>query len=136
MWTLWLGTAIFFVILELLVSGLVSIWFVPGAIITSMLSIWVDDFILQLVVFLLSSLVFLFVCRKFFKTSPKDKLDDTDLKLLGKNATVKEPITPDKEGKVLIGDLYWRAVSSETFEQGETVVITAVSGNLLTVDKK
>ena len=136
MWTLWLGAAVFFVILELMVSGLVSIWFVPGAIISAVLSIWVDSFMLQLVVFLVTSAVFLFVCRRFFKVGAKDKLDDTDLKLLGKSATVEEAIAPDKEGKVLVGDLYWRAVSDESFEIGEKAVISAVSGNVLTVDKK
>ncbi len=135
MWLLWLIAAAAFLGLEAITAGLVCIWFVPGAVLTAILSVWVDSIAVQIIVFILLSAVCLFLCRKYFNKSSKEKLDDTANKLIGKTATAQNDIS-DIEGKVLVGDVYWRAVSDSDIKSGDMVVITAVNGNVLTVDKK
>lgn len=135
MWVLWLACAAGFLILEAMSSALLFIWFVPGAVITSIMSVWIKSPVAQLIIFILLSAVFVFFCRRFFRKSHSESLDDTDQKLIGKTAVVKEDISQN-EGKVLLGDVYWRAVSNTEIHQGESVVITNVNGNVLTVDKK
>lgn len=134
-WSCWLIAAAVFLLLEAATVSMISIWFVPGAVLTSILSIWVDSFAIQLTVFLVLSVIFVFLCRRFFIKNRSEKLDDTNSKLIGKTAIAQTDVS-ETEGKVMLGDVYWRAVSSETIEHGERVVITAVSGNLLTVNKK
>ncbi len=135
MWLVWLIAAGAFVALEAVTVSLVSIWFVPGAILTSVLSIWVENIAIQVVVFILLSAIFLFICRKLFKKSKPEALDDTTSKLIGKIATAQTDITCT-EGQVLLGDIHWRAISDSPVEAGATVVITEVNGNTLTVCEK
>ncbi|MBO5200976.1 MAG: NfeD family protein [Clostridia bacterium] len=135
MWLAWLIAAGIFVLLEAVTVSLVSIWFVPGAVLTSIISIWVEDIAVQVVLFILLSAIFLVLCRKFFKKSRPDALDDTTSKLIGKTATAQTDIS-DTEGQVLLGDVHWRAVSDAPIEAGASVIVTEVNGNLLTVDKK
>lgn len=134
-WAMWLIAAAVFVALEAVSGALVSIWFVPGAVITSIMSIWVKNFTVQIVVFVLLSAAFLFFCKKYFSMNKPDALDDTSEKYIGKIAVAKTDIS-ETEGKVLLGDVYWRAVSKEKIKEGETVLITSVNGNIFTVDKK
>lgn len=135
MWALWLIAAAAFVALEAVSGALISIWFVPGAVITSVMSIWVKNFTVQIIVFVLLSAAFLFFCKKYFKRNSPDALDDTSERYVGKTAVAKTDIS-ETEGKVLLGDVYWRAVSKEEIKEGESVLITAVNGNIFTVDKK
>ena len=135
MWAMWLFIAAAFLVLEAATSALVSIWFVAGAVLVSILSLWVKNIPAQIIIFIVASALFMFLCRRFFNKSRAEKLDDTSAKLIGKTATVQTNITAN-EGKVLIGDVYWRAVADTEILEGESVIITKVDGNLLTVEKK
>ena len=78
------------------------------------------------------------VARKIYKKHIKKPVDDVDQneKLLGKTATVTED-TNGITGRILVGDVYWRAVSEngETLPKGETVIIKGVNGTTLVIKK-
>ncbi len=137
-WIIWLAVGIFFLIVELITSSLVSIWFVPSAIITCLLSFIIDSFWIQVAIFVVLSAVFMVVCRKIYNKHIKKPVDDIDQneKLLGKTATVTED-TNSITGRILVGDVYWKAVSEngETLPKGETVIIKSVNGTTLTINK-
>ena len=137
-WIIWLAVGIFFLIVELITSSLVSIWFVPSAIITCLLSFIIDSFWIQVAIFVVLSAVFMVVCRKIYDKHIKKPVDDIDQneKLLGKTATVTED-TNSITGRILVGDVYWKAVSEsgETLPKGETVIIKSVNGTTLTINK-
>lgn len=135
MWIIWLIAAAVFLGVEAMTAGLISIWLVPGAVVTSILSIFVKNIGIQVLVFMALSAALIFLCRKYFNKTSAEKLDDTDKKPVGKTATAQTAIN-DLDGKVLLGDVYWRAVSDSEIPEGEAVVITAVNGNILTVTKK
>lgn len=137
-WIMWLAVGIFFLIIELLTTALVSIWFVPSAIITCLLSFVVDSLLLQTAIFVVLSAVFMVVCRKIYNKHIKKSVDEIDQneKLLGKTATVTED-TNAITGRILVGDVYWRAVSesNEIIPKGETVKIKDVKGTTLVINK-
>ena len=137
-WMLWLAVGIVFLIVELLTTALVSIWFVPSAIITCLLSFVVDSLLLQTAIFVVLSAVFMVVCRKIYNKHIKKPVDEIDQneKLLGKTATVTED-TNTITGRILVGDVYWRAVSesNEIIPKGETVKIKDVKGTTLVINK-
>ena len=137
-WIMWLAVGIFFLIVELLTTALVSIWFVPSAIITCLLSFVVDSLLLQTAVFVVLSAVFMVACRKIYNKHIKKPVDEIDQneKLLGKTATVTED-TNAITGRILVGDVYWRAVSegNEIIPKGETVKIKDVKGTTLVINK-
>ena len=137
-WIMWLAVGIFFLIVELLTTALVSIWFVPSAIITCLLSFAVNNLLLQTAIFVVLSAVFMVVCRKIYNKHLKKPVDEIDQneKLLGKTATVTED-TNAIAGRILVGDVYWRAVSesNEIIPKGETVKIKDVKGTTLVINK-
>lgn len=137
-WIAWLVVAVFFLVVEMLTTTLVSIWFVPAAIITCLLTFVIDSIAVQIAIFVVLSAIFMVVARKIYKKYIKKPVDDVDQneKLLGKVATVTED-TNAITGRILVGDVYWRAVSEngETIPKGETVVIKGVNGTTLVISK-
>lgn len=137
-WIMWLAVGVLFLIIELLTTALVSIWFVPSAIITCLLSFVVDNLLIQIAIFVVLSAVFMVVCRKIYNKHIKKPVDDVDQneKLLGKTATVTED-TNGITGRILVGDVYWRAVSEngDIIQKGETVKIKGVNGTTLVINK-
>ena len=137
-WIMWLAVGVLFLIVELLTTALVSIWFVPSAIITCLLSFIVDSLLIQIAIFVVLSAVFMVVCRKIYNKHIKKPVDDVDQneKLLGKTATVTED-TNGITGRILVGDVYWRAVSEngDIIQKGETVKIKGVNGTTLVINK-
>lgn len=138
-WVAWLGVAVFFLVVELLTTTLVSIWFVPAAIITCLLTFVIDSVVWQIAIFVVLSAVFMVAARKIYKKHIKKTVDEVDQneKLLGKSATVTEE-TNSITGRILVGDVYWRAVSEDgnPIPKGETVVIKRVDGTTLIINKK
>lgn len=135
MWVVWLAVAVGFVILELLTTALVSIWFVPGSVVAALLSMLIKNLTVQVIVFLAISGVVLFLSKKVFKRAQADTLITPNDLLVGKRGVVKEG-TSVTEAKVLVGDVYWRAVSDTPLIAGELVKVIAVNGNTLTVEKQ
>lgn len=137
-WIAWLIVAVFFLVVELLTTTLVSIWFVPAAIIVCLLTFVIDSVVWQIAIFVVLSAVFMVLARKIYKKHIKKPVDDVDRneKLLGKAALVTED-TNAISGRILVGDVYWRAVSEngETIPKGETVVIKGVEGTTLKINK-
>ncbi len=137
-WIAWLVVAVFFLVVEMLTTTLVSIWFVPAAIITCLLTFVIDSVVWQIAIFVVLSAIFMVVARKIYKKHIKKPVDDVDQneKLLGKAALVTED-TNAISGRILVGDVYWRAVSENgnTIPKGETVVIKSVNGTTLVINK-
>ncbi len=137
-WIMWLAVGVFFLIVELLTTALVSIWFVPSAIITCLLSFVVDSLLIQVAIFVVLSAIFMVVCRKIYNKHIKKPVDDVDQNenLLGKTATVTEN-TNAITGRILVGDVYWKAVSEngDIIPKGETVKIKSVNGTTLVINK-
>lgn len=135
LWVVWLALAVIFVVVELLTTALVSVWFVPGAVATALLSMLVKNITIQILMFLVISGVVIFLSKKVFRRTRVDQLTNPNELLIGKTAVVKEG-TVVTEAKVLLGDVYWRAVSDVPLAEGELVTVIAVNGNMLTVEKQ
>lgn len=138
-WVMWMILSIFFLIIELMTVSLVSIWFVVAAIITAILSVFIESYIWQIAIFLSLSGVFMILFRNLYKNHLKSneaKIGVND-QLLGKTAVTVED-TDGTDGKVLVGDVYWRAVSEfeNKIEKGERVVITGVGTTTLIIKKE
>lgn len=137
-WICWIAVGVIFLVVEMLTTALVSIWFVPAAILTCIVSLFVDSLILQISTFVILSAVFMIICRKIYNKHIKKAVDEVDQneKLLGKTATVTED-TNGITGRILVGDVYWKAVSEngDIIPKGETVKIKSVNGTSLVINK-
>ena len=137
-WVIWIAIGVFFLVVELSTAALVSIWFVPAAIITCLLSFVIDSALLQIVIFVFLSAIFMVISLKIYKKYIKKPVDEVDQneKLLGKIVIVTDT-TDGINGRVRMGDIYWKAITEngEELSENEKAVIRSVQGTTLVVTK-
>lgn len=138
LWALWVAVGVVALIIELSTAALVSIWFVPAALLTCLVSLVVDSFLVQALVFLILSIIAMFISRKVYKKYIKKDKDEVsaDSKLIGKYGKTIED-TDGLNGKVLVGDVYWKAKTQngEKIEKNQSVKIVSVEGTTLVITK-
>ncbi len=141
MW-IWFALAILLLVVELVTTQFVSIWFSASALITGVVVAIFDEMqlIWQIVIFVALSVVALIATKPLVKKitgKPKDAKTNLELNI-GKTAVVIETIDNIKEtGAVKINGLVWTARSDDgsIIEQGEVVIFKQVSGNKAIVSK-
>jgi membrane protein implicated in regulation of membrane protease activity len=129
----WLIALAIFLIIEIITLGLTTIWFAGGALVSFIVSLFVDNFILELVICLAVSFILLYFTRpiasRFFN---RQRVKTNYESLIGKEAKVTERVDNfNNSGQVTIGGQEWtaRALNDRSIiEPGKRVVVRAVSG--------
>ena len=136
---LWIIVLIAAIVIEAITMGLTTIWFSGGALIAMIIELLHGNVILQLIVFLIVSLILLYFTRpiavKYFnKERTQTNLDS----LIGKQAVVTSTIHNLKEtGQVMVEGKEWTARSSDPeviFEKDSIVRIISIKGVKLIVE--
>lgn len=131
-WIVWLGFVVVAVILEAATSALVTIWFIPGAVIALVLSVLNVPLWVQIVVFAVLSVVLLLFTRKIVKKLIDKKTQPTNLDaIIGQSAVVTERICNiNQTGAVKVMGKEWTARSEdgEDIEVGAVVTVKEISG--------
>ncbi|MBR2387337.1 MAG: NfeD family protein [Clostridia bacterium] len=134
----WLAVVVIAIIVEVIVPGLVSIWFVPSALVAMVLAFFSVPVIIQVAVFLVSSGLFIFLSRKFIGTGKKSTRTNID-SVIGERCIVAEKIDNiHATGKVKLNGMDWtaRSLDSEvTYEVDDIVYVDRVEGVKLIVKK-
>lgn len=129
----WLALFIVLILIEIATLALTTVWFAAGALTATFISLAGGPLWLQIVLFVLISLVLLFFTRpyavKYFnKGRVKTNLDE----IIGKQVIVTEEINNLKgQGEVVINGLPWTARSANdgcVIEKDRLVVINAING--------
>ncbi len=135
MTVVWACVFVTALIIESQTAEMVAVWFMPGALISLVLSLFGVPEWIQWSVFLLLSAILLVLAFKFFrklilKDTKKEKTD-TDI-LLGRSARVEEDIdNAAMKGAVKIDGKIWTArmaEETETAQKGEFVTVERISG--------
>ena len=139
-WSIWLLSGVICIGLELVVPGLVIIFFGLGAIRTAVFAFIIPDAVwLQVLVFIICSILSLVFLRKKFTAIFKGSLFYPDKKSdnpASDFAEVIEPISENKEGRIKYGGTTWNAVSvSGEIETGSSVKIIKREGLTYLVEK-
>ena len=137
---IWLVLAIVLAITELVTAGLTTIWFSVGALASLLLVLCgVDNITVQIVVFVLVSLISLIVTRPLVKKYIKKKVQPTNAdRCIGKEAFVTEEINNIlSKGAVKINGIEWSARSEDNsvIENGAKVKIISIDGVKVIVQK-
>lgn len=134
----WLVVLILALIIEFITVDFVTIWFALSAIPTVFVA-WLapNNYYLQIIVFFLIGFILLGFTRPLLLKYFKKNIIDTNVDAyIGKEAIVKEEITPIKNGTVLFESLIWTAIADEDIKIDTLVEIVAVEGNKLKVIKQ
>jgi membrane protein implicated in regulation of membrane protease activity len=127
--------------IEILTLGLTTIWFAGGALVAFILAFVGFDLPVQIIVFLLVSILLLVLTRpvaiKFFN---KERQKTNAESLIGQKAVVIEKIdTLHGIGRAEVNGMEWSAKTDEEeqiIEAGEIVTIEGIQGVKLIVKKE
>lgn len=139
MYTLgWLILFVLLLIVEILTMGLTTIWFAAGALVAILASVIGFSLPVQVIVFLIVSVVTLILTRPLvMKYFNKDRLRTNADRLIGQQAVVLEEIdTLRAKGRVEINGQEWSAKTSDpdmVIPEGRTVLVEAIQGVKLVV---
>ena len=141
MWTvIWGIAAIVLLIVEIMTVNTISICFVGGALVSCLLAIIGLPSWLQLIAFIVISVILILTARKFFvlKLKPKQKALEDVNKIEGKIALVEMDIKPGVNGLVNLNGVNWTAMAlddDKSISKGERVIICRQEGNKCYVEK-
>lgn len=139
-WWFWLGIIILSVIVEVFTEQLVSIWFIPGALISIIFDLCHLGIGWQILVFLAISVVGIIIGKKFLSKYKLGSTTKTNIDaIIGEKCIVTEKIDNFAgRGQAKVNGQLWsaRGVSDEdTFEEGEILIVVAIEGVKLIVKK-
>lgn len=134
---IWAIAFVLFLLLELSTSmALISIWFSASALITLIVSLFVDSPLIQCIIFVVASAVLLVLTRPLVNKLRKKHVETNANLNIGKIASVtKEIKDPASPGRVRLEGVDWMAISThgEEFSVGESVKVDKVDGAKLFV---
>ncbi len=129
---IWLGLFIVFAIFEGVTAGLVSIWFCLGALVGLLVASLGGSWQLQIIVFLLVSLVTMLLVRPLARKYMTGKTERTNAdRILDAEAVVTEEINNlEGKGQVKVAGVYWTARSDgeAIIREGTMVRVLRIEG--------
>lgn len=133
---IWFLSSIILIVLEILTVNLISIWFAIGCFLSGICSLFIDDLIVEMIIFLFVSAISLVLTKPIIKKLKKNDSEKLNLdRIIGKNGFVTEEIDKFKNGEVKIDGKCWTAVSDSKIEKGVMVKILKIEGVKLKVEK-
>ena len=136
---LWIIVLIAAIVIEVATMGLTTIWFSGGALVAMIIELLHGSISLQIIVFLIVSLILLYFTRPIAVKYFNRERTSTNLdSLIGKRAVVTSAIHNLHEtGQVMVEGKEWSARSKDsevTFEKDSIVQIVSIKGVKLIVE--
>ena len=137
---IWVAVTILAVLVEAETSRMVSIWFVFGALAALIAGLIGANFLIQVIVFAIVTMIALVLTRPLVKNASLFKKEETNAgRYVGKEGIVTVRINNlENEGQVSVLGSSWSARSWDgtPIEENERVVIEKIEGVKLIVSKK
>ena len=138
---IWLIIMAVMILVEISAPGLVSIWFAAGALAAYIASLLGGNTVIQVMVFVLVSVVLLLLTRPLAKKYINERAAKTNKDTIpGRTAIVSEEINNlTATGRVIIDGLPWTARAAapeEIIPAGEEVVVEKIEGVKCIVKRK
>lgn len=133
----WIAIFIIALVIEILTTELVSIWFSLGAIPSVFMAAFDVDLKYQILVYAIVSAV-LFCLSKFLikrKLKMRDSATNAD-SLLGTEILVLKSCDSQQNGEGKVRDVVWTVKSKSKINEGEYAIIKEIKGNTLIIEKK
>ena len=133
---IWLGIIIVLTLLELATVNLVTVWFIASAIISLILSTFIDSFFIQFLVFVILGMILLVTTRDYLLKLLGNRKEKTNLdRVIGMEAIVTEEISKNKPGEVKVDGKRWTAIANKKIKVDSTVKVLEIEGVKLKVEE-
>ncbi len=135
-WIVWLITVILLALIEITTINLTTIWFVASGIIALILSLFVDNYIVQFGTFVIVGVILLITTKPFLTKFIKQHKVKTNIdRIIGMTGVVTEHIAKNKDGEVKVDGKKWTAYSDESIKKGDLVKVLEIKGVKIKVEK-
>lgn len=133
----WFIAFVILLLIELVTVNLVTIWFAIGAVAAIITTIFTDSIMIQSIVFIVVSVLSLFITKPLIKKVKKFDVTPTNSdRVIGKVGEVTQKIGRNKYGEVKVYGNTWTASSKQVINVGERVKVLAIDGVKLVVEKE
>ena len=135
----WLLLAAIFIVIELVTLGLTTIWFAGGAFVAAIAGACGANLVVQVILFLVVSIVLLVLTRPIAVKHLDSKIEKTNSEaLIGQTAVVSQEINNvNATGQAKINGMEWTARAKndgDIIPAGTNVTIVEISGVKLIVE--
>lgn len=132
----WLTVVIVLSIIECMTIDLVTIWYIASGLCTIVLSLFIDNFVIEFAFFTILGTILLITTKSFLKDVLKSKDIKTNFdRVIGMKGIVTEEINENSIGEVKVDGKRWSAISDKKIELNKKVLILAIDGVKLKVEE-
>ena len=132
----WLTVVIILSIIECMTIDLVTIWYIASGLCTIVLSLFIDNFVIQFAFFTILGTILLITTKSFLKDVLKSKDIKTNFdRVIGMKGIVTEEINENSIGEVKVDGKRWSAISDKKIDLNKEVIILAIDGVKLKVEE-
>lgn len=133
---IWLGLVITLTLIEVLTTNLVTVWYIASALVSLVLSFFVDSYLIQFAVFVILGTILLLTTRDYLLKLIVTKKEKTNLdRVVGMTGIVTEEITKKNFGEVKVDGKRWTAISNKKIKVDSTVKVLEIDGVKLKVEE-
>lgn len=130
----WLIIIILLSIIEAFTINLVSIWFIVSGIITLVISLFTNNIIIQIAVFILLGVILLLSTKNILQKYLTSKTERTNYdRIIGMNGIVTEKITKNAIGEVKVDGKLWSAYADKTIQKDSIVEVLEINSTKIKV---
>ena len=130
----WLIIIILLSIIEAFTINLVSIWFIVSGIITLVISLFTNNIIIQIAVFILLGVILLLSTKNILQKYLTSKTERTNYdRIIGMNGIVTEKITKNTIGEVKVDGKLWPAYADKTIQKDSIVEVLEINSTKIKV---
>ena len=133
---IWLFIVIFLILIELVTINLVTVWYIASGIVAMILSIFIDNYFIQFLVFVVLGTLLLITTREYLVKLIGNKKEKTNLdRVVGMTAIVTQEIKKNNPGEVKVDGKRWTAVADKRIKVDSTVKVLEIDGVKLKVEE-
>ena len=135
---IWILVAIFLVVIDIITSSFIFMWFSLGALVAIILSLFEVTVVWQIIAFLIVGVATVSIgypwAKKKFKADVNQVLT-MEQTYIGREMVATEDM--EETSKIKVSGIYWTAYNKgQTIKKGEKYTITGIEGNKLIVSLK
>ena len=135
-WVVWLIIVILLALIEITTVNLTTIWFVASGILALIISLFVDNYLLQFGTFVVAGVILLITTKPFLTKFIKQHKVHTNIdRIIGMTGVVTEKISKNENGEVKVDGKRWTAFADKTIQQGNLVKVLEIKGVKIKVEK-
>ena len=132
---IWLLLAVILGIIEISTTNLVSIRFVISSLLAMVSSLFTDNILIQIAIFVLVGVLLMPISRKLYSKIKMNNSKTNIDRIIGMKGIVTEDIIKDNIGEVKVDGKKWSAYSDTDISKGENIKVLSINSVKLKVKK-